>query len=103
MPRVIAVIGEGHERELEAAAGSTILDIARTADLPLEGTCGGQMACATCHVVVDAAWAKRLPRPSPEESEMIALAVRPQPRSRLGCQVRLADELDGLRFEVVGE
>lgn len=103
MPRILVVWPDGRERELEAAVGSSILDLARAENLPLEGTCGGQMACATCHVLVDADWHRRLPRPSPEEAEMISLAVRPRRTSRLGCQVRLTDEHDGLRFEVIGE
>ncbi len=103
MPRIVVVDCDGTAREIEASDGATILDLARTHDLPLEGTCGGQMACATCHVVVDAAWYRRLPRPSPEEAEMLSLAVRPRPTSRLGCQLRVTADLDGLHLEAIGE
>jgi 2Fe-2S ferredoxin len=93
----------GDVRALDAPAGATILDLARRENLALEGTCGGQMACATCHVVVAPEWYGRLPRPSAEEREMLELAVRPRRTSRLGCQVTLTADLDGLAFTVIGE
>ena len=103
MVRVVVTEVDGSVRELNAAVGLTVLDLARQFDLSLECTCGGLMACATCHVVVDAAWSELLPRPSAEEQDMLALAVRPQRRSRLGCQLRLTADLDGFAFRVVGE
>ncbi|MEO1092985.1 MAG: 2Fe-2S iron-sulfur cluster-binding protein [Pseudomonadota bacterium] len=93
----------GQTRHLDAVDGSTILEVARRFDLELEGTCGGQMACATCHVVIGPDWYARLPPPSNEERDMLELAARPRRTSRLGCQVRLAGTLDGLAFEVIGE
>jgi 2Fe-2S ferredoxin len=102
VPKV--VVTEGRTvRELDAPAGATILELARREGLALEGTCGGQMACATCHVVIDPDWYGRLPRPSAEEREMLELAVRPRRTSRLGCQVRLDAAVDGLAFTVIGE
>ena len=103
MPRVVAVDPAGRERVLDAPSGATIQELARAADLPLECTCGGQMACATCHVVIDPAWFAELPPPSPEERDMLLLAARPRTTSRLGCQVRLGAELEGLRFTMIGE
>jgi len=103
VPKVVVSEADGTVRALDAPAGATILDLARREDLALEGTCGGQMACATCHVVIDADWFGRLPRPSPEEREMLELAARPRRTSRLGCQVRLTPDLDGLAFTVIGE
>lgn len=103
MPKVVVTEPGGAVRELDAPAGATILELARREHLALEGTCGGQMACATCHVVVDADWYGRLPEPSMEEREMLELAVRPRRTSRLGCQVRLTPDLDGLAFTVIGE
>ena len=103
MPKVVVTEPGGAVRALDAPAGATILQLARRENLALEGTCGGQMACATCHVVVDPDWYGRLPPPSAEEREMLELAVRPRRTSRLGCQVRLDAELDGLAFTVIGE
>ncbi len=102
MPKVVVTEG-GAVRELDAPVGATILELARRESLALEGTCGGQMACATCHVLIDPDWYGRLSPPSAEEREMLELAVRPRRTSRLGCQVRLDAALDGLAFTVIGE
>ncbi|MFP4126013.1 MAG: 2Fe-2S iron-sulfur cluster-binding protein [Alphaproteobacteria bacterium] len=103
MPKVVVTEPRGAVRQLDAPAGATILELARRENLALEGTCGGQMACATCHVVIDPHWYGRLPKPSREEREMLELAVRPRRTSRLGCQVRLTADLDGVAFTVIGE
>ena len=103
MPKVLVTEPDGASRELDAPTGATILELARREDLTLEGTCGGQMACATCHVVLDADWYGRLPKPTMEEREMIELAMHPRRPSRLGCQVKVTADLDGLAFTVVGE
>jgi 2Fe-2S ferredoxin len=103
VPKVVVTEPGGPARALDAPAGATILELARRENLALEGTCGGQMACATCHVVIDPDWYGRLPTPSAEEREMLELAVRPRRTSRLGCQVALTAELDGLAFTVIGE
>lgn len=102
MPKVVVTEPGGAVRALDAPAGATILDLARRENLALEGTCGGQMACATCHVVIDPAWYGRLPKPSAEEREMLELAVRPRRTSRLGCQLALTPQLEGLAFTVIG-
>jgi 2Fe-2S ferredoxin len=103
LPEVVVTEPGGTVRALAAPAGATILELARRENLALEGTCGGQMACATCHVVIAADWYGRLPEPSPEERDMLELAARPRRTSRLGCQVRLTPDLDGLAFTVIGE
>jgi 2Fe-2S ferredoxin len=72
------------------------MEIARMHDLGIEGACEGSIACATCHVIVDAAYAHRLDEASAEEEDMLDLALGVQPTSRLGCQIVLTDELDGL-------
>ena len=91
---------DGSMRRYAAAAGLTLLDVARIHDLAIEGACGGSMACATCHVVVDPAYMDRLPAPSAEEEDMLDLAAEVQANSRLGCQVRVTTELDGLVVDV---
>lgn len=87
-------------RRHDAAAGLTLLDVARIHDLAIEGACGGSMACATCHVVVDPAYMDRLPAPSAEEEDMLDLAAEVQANSRLGCQIRLTEAVDGLVVSV---
>lgn len=82
--------------EITAEAGETLLVAGQRAGQPLEGTCNGQIACATCHVVVAADWVGRLAPPSAEEEDMLDLVVGAVRTSRLACQVRLSPELDGL-------
>jgi 2Fe-2S ferredoxin len=91
---------DGSERRIAMAAGSTLLEASREAAVELEGACGGSMACATCHVRIDEAWFDLLPAPSPEEEDMLDLAPDWRPTSRLGCQVRLEKDLDGIVVHV---
>lgn len=87
---------DGAVCEVEATAGATLLKVAQAAWQPLEGTCEGQMACATCHVIVDAADFARLPRASEDEEDMLDLATGATRTSRLSCQIVLTEALDGL-------
>jgi ferredoxin len=100
LPAVTFRLPDGSARRYDVAEGVTLLDVARIHDLAIEGACGGLMACATCHVVVDPAFADRLPEPSAEEEDMLDLAAEVQANSRLGCQVRLTTDLDGLVVRV---
>lgn len=100
MPAVTFQLPDGSARTYEGAEGLTLLDVARIHDLAIEGACGGSMACATCHVVVDPACVEKLPEPSAEEEDMLDLAAEVQPNSRLGCQIRLTAALDGLVVRV---
>lgn len=100
MPKVTFLLPDGSRQVHEAPAGSTLLEVAREHDLAIEGACGGAMACATCHVVVDEGWFDRLPEPSPEEEDMLDLAQEVAATSRLGCQIRLTAALDGLTVRV---
>tara|TARA_A100001391_G_scaffold7621_4_gene4861 strand:- start:1524 stop:1760 length:237 start_codon:yes stop_codon:yes gene_type:complete len=68
--------------------------------MPLEGTCEGQMACSTCHVIIAREWFGRLPDASEEEEDMLDLAADVQATSRLSCQILLTDELDGLEVRI---
>lgn len=83
-----------------AADGARLLDVAQAAGQPLEGTCGGQLACATCHVVVAPADWPRLPPPSPEEEDMLDLVPDAGRTSRLSCQIMLTPAVDGLTVRV---
>ena len=84
------------DQEADAVPGERLLDAAQRAGLPLEGTCDGDMACATCHVQVDPADFPRLPPASAEEEELLDLAYHAARYSRLACQIRLTAALDGL-------
>jgi 2Fe-2S ferredoxin len=86
----------GARREVEAAVGDTILDVARRNDIDIEGACEGSLACSTCHVIVDAADYPRLPPADEDEIDMLDLAFGLTPTSRLGCQIVVAEGLDGL-------
>ncbi|MCB1885032.1 MAG: 2Fe-2S iron-sulfur cluster binding domain-containing protein [Geminicoccaceae bacterium] len=100
MVRVIFRLPDGRDLAVEADEGGTVLEAARKADIAVEGACGGSMACATCHVILDDADFDRLPPPSPEEDDMLDLAQDVTDTSRLGCQIRLRPDLDGLRLFV---
>lgn len=83
--------------------GENLLRIGQAAGLPLEGTCEGQMACSTCHVIVAAQWFERLPPASEEEEDMLDFAAGVRRTSRLSCQIALTPELDGLTVQVPAE
>lgn len=87
----------------EANAGDNLLRVAQAAGMPLEGTCEGQMACSTCHVIVDPEWFDRLPDACEEEEDMLDLAAGVRRTSRLSCQIVLAEELDGLTVAIPAE
>jgi ferredoxin len=93
--RFISADGET-VREVEAAAGERLLDVAQADGQPLEGTCEGQMACSTCHVLVAAEDFARLPPASEEEEDLLDLAAHAGRTSRLACQIWLSDALDSL-------
>ncbi len=96
MPKVTVVLRDGSRRTFDAAAGDSILDLARDHDLDVEGTCEGSMACATCHVIVDPDWYGKLAPPCEEEQDMLDLAFGLTRTSRLGCQISMSDDIDGL-------
>jgi ferredoxin len=91
---------DGTVHATEAAAGTTLLAAAQSADQPLEGTCDGDMACATCHVLIDPADFDRLPRASAAEEDMLDLAYATTRTSRLACQITLTAALDGLTVRI---
>jgi ferredoxin len=91
------------ERIAKAQSGDSLLTIAQTADQPLEGTCEGQMACSTCHVIVDKLWFDKLPKASEDEEDMLDLASGARRTSRLSCQITLTPELDGLIVHIPTE
>ena len=97
MTRVRFISADGrHIREVDAPAGERLLDVAQEADQPLEGTCEGQMACSTCHVLIAPEDFARLPPASEEEDDLLDLAGHVTRHSRLACQIILTDELESL-------
>jgi len=86
----------GTRREVKAPLGHSVLEIAFDNDIDIEGACEGSMACSTCHVIVDADWYEKLPPASEEENDMLDLALGLTGTSRLGCQIDITEELDGL-------
>lgn len=103
MTRVRFVSADGSEvREVEAAPGERLLEIAQAAGQPLEGTCEGQMACSTCHVLVDAEDFTKLRPASEEEEDMLDLASHVTRHSRLACQIWTGPELDSLTVRIPG-
>lgn len=97
--RFIAADGERID-EVTAPAGSRLLDIAQQAGQPLEGTCEGQMACSTCHVIVAAEDFAKLPKASEEEEDMLDLASHVTRHSRLACQIWLDAALETLTVRI---
>ena len=103
MVRVRFIGRDGEVTEAEAAPGTALLDVAQACGMPLEGTCEGQMACSTCHVVVAAEWFDKLPPAVEEEEDMLDLAAGVTRTSRLSCQIELTEELDGLEVRIPAE
>ncbi len=101
--RLKFITAEGETIEAEGEAGESLLRAAQRAGMRLEGTCEGQMACSTCHVIVAADWFERLGEASEEEEDMLDLAAGVRRTSRLSCQITLEDGLDGLEVEIPPE
>lgn len=103
MIRVRMIGPDGGVADVVGQAGDTLLRLAQAAGQPLEGTCEGQMACSTCHVIVAAEDFDRLPRASEEEEDMLDLAAGATRTSRLACQIALTAAIDGLTVRVPAE
>lgn len=100
MIRVRFVGADGAVREAAGDEGARLLDVAQADGQPLEGTCDGDMACATCHVVIAAEDFARLPPAREEEEDLLDLVPAATWTSRLACQVRLTAALDGLTVRI---
>lgn len=88
---------DGEEFKFAVSEGDNLLDIAQANDLEMEGACGGSCACSTCHVIVtDESLYDKIPEPEDDENDMLDLAFGLTETSRLGCQVKMTKELDGL-------
>jgi 2Fe-2S ferredoxin len=98
MAKITYIQHDGTPHEVEVPAGLTVMDGARDNNIPgIEADCGGACACSTCHVYVDPAWIDRLPPREAMEEDMLDFAWEPDPEtSRLTCQLKVSDALDGL-------
>ena len=103
MMRITFIATDGSKREVMAQPGDRLLDVAQADGQPLEGTCEGQMACSTCHVIIDADDFTRLEPAREEEEDMLDLAVGATRTSRLACQIWLDQALDGLTVRIPRE
>ena len=103
MPKLFVTDREGVPHELEGTVGWSVMEIIREHDLPIEAACGGCCACATCHVYVDEDWLARLETPNPDETMMLDEAFEVRDNSRLSCQLKYSEALDGLRVTLAPE
>lgn len=96
MPSIHFIRPDGEKVTVEAPLGLSILEIAHRNDIELEGACDGSLACSTCHIVVDEQWFEVLQPATEDEEDMLDLAFGLTQTSRLGCQIIMTEELDGL-------
>src|SRR5437660_12906770 len=96
MPKMTFIERDGTRREVDAPLGASVLQVARHHDIDIEGACEGSLACSTCHVIIDAEWYELLKEPTEDEEDMLDLAFGLTRTSRLGCQIIITEELDGL-------
>lgn len=101
MPKVTYIQPDGSASEVNALAGDSVMETAIDNDIDgIIAECGGACSCATCHVYVDEAWTGKLPEPDALEDGMLDCVLDRQANSRLSCQIRLSDELDGLTVRI---
>ena len=103
MPRITFIEPNGNRREVEAEIGDTLLTVAHKNDIDIEGACEGVLACSTCHLIVDPDWYGKLMAADDDEEDMLDLAFGLTQTSRLGCQIEVTDELDGLVVSLPAE
>jgi 2Fe-2S ferredoxin len=96
MPKMTFIKTDGSRLEVDAPLGLSVLEIAHRNNIDLEGACEGSLACSTCHVIVDPEWYELLATASDDEEDMLDLAFGLTQTSRLGCQLIITEELDGL-------
>jgi 2Fe-2S ferredoxin len=99
----IIFVTKGEKQQFEVPVGTTVLEAAHNNNIDLEGACEGSLACSTCHVIVDKEFYDKLSEASEDEEDMLDLAFGLTPTSRLGCQIIMTKELDGLTLVVPDE
>ena len=97
MAKIHFVDHSGETRIIDVENGATVMEAAIRNAIPgIEAECGGACACSTCHVYIDEAWREKVGEPSPMEEDMLDFAYEVQPSSRLSCQIKVREDLDGL-------
>ena len=101
MAKITYITHDGKNHEVDAKPGTTVMENAVKNSVPgIEAECGGACACATCHVYVDDAWKEKVGDPDAMEEDMLDFAWEVKPNSRLSCQIKVTDEMDGLVVNV---
>ena len=101
MAKITFIQPDGSPQVVEADAGMTVMEAAKKNLIAgIEAECGGACSCATCHVYVDEAWREKVGPPSEMEEDMLDFAFDVRPSSRLSCQIKVSDALDGLILQV---
>ena len=96
MPKMTFIQRDGSRKEVDAPIGLSVLEIAHRNDVDIEGACEGSLACSTCHVIIESDWYELLKDATEDEEDMLDLAFGLTKTSRLGCQIVMTEELDGL-------
>lgn len=96
MPRITFITVDGERVETDAKAGNSVMEVAKELDLPMLAACGGALACATCHVIVEEDWFEKTGELSEDEEDLLDTAHDLTETSRLCCQIKVSDDLDGL-------
>lgn len=96
MPKIIFIERDGNRKEVDVPVGASLLRAAKDNDIELEGACGGSLACATCHLVFEPHMFETLPDITEDEEDMLDLAFGLTPTSRLGCQIIVTEDMDGM-------
>ncbi|MDX2049738.1 MAG: ferredoxin family 2Fe-2S iron-sulfur cluster binding protein [Rickettsiaceae bacterium] len=100
MTKIYFIVANNQEVEVEALEGLSVLEVARSNNIDLEGACEGSLACSTCHVIVDSEHYAKLTPPKEEEEDMLDLAFGLTSTSRLGCQIIITKEMEGIKFKL---
>lgn len=101
MAKITFIQPDGSNQVVEATVGQTVMEAAKLENVPgIEAECGGACACATCHVYIAEGWRDKTGAPSEMEEDMLDFAFDVRPESRLCCQIKVTEELDGLIVQV---
>jgi ferredoxin, 2Fe-2S len=100
MPKMTFIDRDGSRHEVDAPVGLSVLEIAHRHGIDIEGACEGSLACSTCHIIVEVDWYELLKDATEDEEDMLDLAFGLTQTSRLGCQIIMTEELDGLTVKL---
>ena len=103
MAKITFIKRDGTKVEVDAQNGLSVMEVAVANDIQIEAVCEGSLACATCHLICHVDWYDKLDPPSEEEEDMLDFAFNLTKTSRLSCQIRVSDCIDGIEFTVPNE